>query len=258
MQRLAHRQLADYDGFQPDTMFAEGLVMDVAQAYEFQTAVSQLRRDRGERVVGYKVGCTSKAVRFQLGIDHCISGRLYDSEKHLSGTVLSLSRFAEFAIEGELAVELSKEPCERDFSTGEIPKCVSRVFPVIEMHNHVLRGERRPAGELIANNAVPAGFVGGMGVSRHDLYSERSIELAGLSIFVNNRLLGECAGPGLVQTMNSSQKWLTEAVRTRGDRLGAGQIILTGSTPSLMPIAEDCQIRVDAQPLGSVEVNFIS
>jgi 2-keto-4-pentenoate hydratase len=258
IQRLAPRQLADYDACHPGTVFAEGLVMDVAQAYELQAAVSQLRRDRGERVIGYKVGCTSKAIRSQLGINHCISGRLYDSEQYLSGAVLPLSRFAELAIEGELAVELSKEPIDEDFSTGGIPDCVSRVFPVVEMHHHVLRGEHRSVGELIANNAIHSGFVGGIGVSRHDFYNERCIDLEGLSIFANNRLLGECSGTALVQTMNSSLKWLTEAVRTRGDRLGAGQIVLTGSAPSLMPIAEGCQIRVDAQPLGSVEVNFIS
>ena len=54
----------------------------------------------------------------------------------------------------------------------------------------------------------------------------------------------------------SSLKWLTAVVRDRGDRLSAGQIVLTGSIPSLIPIAEDCSIRVEAPPFGSVEVIF--
>ena len=62
----------------------------------------------------------------------------------------------------------------------------------------------------------------------------------------DDRLLDECAGPALIQTINSSLKWLTEAVRDRGERLSAGRIILTGSIPSLIPIVEDCGIRVDA------------
>jgi len=40
--------------------------------------------------------------------------------------------------------------------------------------------------------------------------------------------------------------------------ISAGQIILTGSIPSLILIAEDCGIRVDAPPFGSVEVKFIT
>jgi 2-keto-4-pentenoate hydratase len=258
IQRWACRLLADYDARQPGTMFAEGVVLDVAQGYELQSAVAELRCDRGERLIGYKVGCTSPVIRAQLGIEHCVTGRLYDSEKHSSGAVLPRKGFANLAIEGELAVELSREPAEKDFSGVEIPACVARIFPVIELHNLMMRGEQPSAGELIANNAIHAGFVAGSGIRPSDISSEGFLDLSALSIFADGRLLDECAGPALIQTINSSLKWLTEVVRDRGDRLSAGQIILTGSIPSLIPIAEDCGIRVDAPPFGIVEVKFIS
>jgi 2-keto-4-pentenoate hydratase len=70
-------------------------------------------------------------------------------------------------------------------------------------------------------------------------------------------LLDECEGPTLIQTISSSLKWLMEIVRDRGDRLSAGQIILTGSIPNLIPIGEDCRIRVDAPPFGGVEVKVV-
>ncbi len=248
----ARSQLADYDANNPGTMFAEGVVLNVAQGYELQSAVAQLRRARGERIVGYKVGCTSPTIRAQLRIDHCVTGRLYDSERHDSGAVLSRGQYANLAIEGELAVELSRPPTESDFSAIGVPACVARVVPVIELHNHVLRGERPSAGELIAHNAIHAGFVVGCGVSPEDARGEPS-----LAIFADDRLLDECAGPSLIRTINASLKWLTEIVRERGDRLSAGQIILTGSIPSLIPIREDCRIKVDAPPFGSVEVKIV-
>ena len=61
-----------------------------------------------------------------------------------------------------------------------------------------------------------------------------------------------------MQTIRSSLKWLTAVVRERGDRLRAGQIILTGSIPNLIPINGDCGIRVEASPFGNVEVKFIT
>jgi 2-keto-4-pentenoate hydratase len=152
------RQLADYDAHNPGTVFAEGVVLSVAQGYELQSAVAELRRRRGERIVGYKVGCTSPKIRAQLRIDHCVTGRLYDSERHSSGAVLSRSQYANLAIEGELAVELSREPTESDFSAVEVPACVAHVVPVIELHNHVMRGEQPSAGELIAHNAITPGL----------------------------------------------------------------------------------------------------
>ncbi|MGB2824476.1 MAG: hypothetical protein WBF17_26105 [Phycisphaerae bacterium] len=249
----ASRQLADYDAHSPGSLFAEGLVLNVAEAYELQSAVAELRRRRGEQIVGYKVGCTSSRIRKQLGIDHCVTGRLYDSERHESGAVLSRTEYANLAIEGELAVELSREPAETDFSGVAVPACVARVIPVIELHNQVMRGERPSAGEVIAHNAIHAGFVAGRGVSREDARGEPS-----LAIHADDRLLEKCEGPTLIRTINSSLKWLMKTVRDRGERLGARQIILTGSILSLIPISEDCRIWVDAPPFGGVEVRIIT
>jgi 2-keto-4-pentenoate hydratase len=247
----ASRQLADYDRHHPGSMFAEGVVLNVSEGYQLQSAVAKLRRRRGERVIGYKVGCTSPKIREQLGIDHCVTGRLYESEQHSSGSVLSRQGYAKLAIEGELAVKLSRAPTESDFAGVEIPACVSRVIPVIELHHLVMRGEQPSAGELIAHNALHAGFVAGRGVSREETYAEPS-----LAIFADDRLLDECAGRSLYQTIHSSLKWLMEVLQDRGDRLDAGQIVLTGSIPSLIPIDEDCLVKVDAPPFGSVEVKF--
>ena len=253
IQRWATRQLADYDARQPGSVFSEGVVLDVAEGYDLQSAVAELRRRRGERVIGYKVGCTSPKIRTQLGIDQRVTGRLYDSERHASGAVLSRKGYPNLAIEGELAVELAREPKEHDFSGVEVPACVARVIPVIELHNHVMRGKQPSAGELIAHNALHAGFVAGRGVKPEAARGEPS-----LAIFADDRLLDECAGLSLIQTIRSSLRWLMEIVRERGDRLSAGQIVLTGSIPSLLPIGVDCRVRVDAPPFGRVEAKLSS
>ncbi|MGY8769060.1 MAG: 2-keto-4-pentenoate hydratase [Pirellulales bacterium] len=252
IDQWAVRQLGDYDAHNPGTIFDEEIVLNVEQGYQLQAAVTQLRCDRGENVIGYKVGCTSPAIRAQLGIDHCVTGRLFDTEKHTSGTTLSRSQFANLAIEGELAVELLHEPTEDGFREEGLPECAARVFPVIELHHHVLRGENPSPGELIANNAIHAGFVLGKGMDREEISGNHR-----LSIYSDNSLLEQCEGLALIQTIHSSLKWLMEVVKDRGEHLEAGQIILTGSIPSLIPIKTNCCIKVDAGPLGQVEAQFI-
>jgi 2-keto-4-pentenoate hydratase len=249
----AIRQLADYDARTPGSIFGDGVKLSVAEGYKLQSAVASLRCERGERIIGYKVGCTSPKIRSQLGIDHCVTGRLFDSERHASGATLSRQRFANLAIEGELAVELSHEPTESDFRGSGIPDCVARVFPVIELHHHVLRGESPSAGELIAHNAINGGFVEGTSMSPSEFSGDVS-----LAIFADNRLLEDCTGPSLIQTINSSLRWLADIVRERGDRLQPGQIVLTGSIPSLIPVINDCRIKVEAPPFGTVEATFVS
>lgn len=252
----ASSHLADYDARQPGTMFDKGVVLDVAQGYELQTAVANLRRDRGERIIGYKVGCTSQKIRAQLGINHCVTGRLYDSEQHASGVELSRQNFAKLAIEGELAVELSHEPCEADFADIGIPTCVARIFPVIELHHHVMRGDQASAGELIANNALHGGFIAGAGISTDNIDSQSSLDSSTLGIFADNQLIDDYSGPRLLQTIRASLKWMTTVASERGDKLRGGQIILTGSIPSLIPITDDCRIRVESSPFGNVEAEI--
>ena len=57
---LAQRMLDDYDSKNPGMLFAEGLRMNVDEAWQLQTAVASLRIKRGEKPVGYKIGCVDE------------------------------------------------------------------------------------------------------------------------------------------------------------------------------------------------------
>ena len=54
---LAQRMLSDYDARTPGTLFADGLRLSLDEAWELQGAVAKLRQQRGEQVIGYKIGC---------------------------------------------------------------------------------------------------------------------------------------------------------------------------------------------------------
>ena len=81
-------------------------------AYVIQTELSQLREHSGGKQIGYEVGCNSETIQRDLGIHHPIFVRLYASECRKSDTTLSLSQFDGLAIEGELAVRLSRSIVE--------------------------------------------------------------------------------------------------------------------------------------------------
>ena len=51
--------------------------LSIAEAYVVQDLVTRKRIEIGERVVGYKVGCTSTAIREQFGINEPINGKLF-------------------------------------------------------------------------------------------------------------------------------------------------------------------------------------
>ncbi len=159
ISHLAARQLRDYDARTPGTVFAEQFSLSEEEAYAIQSEVCRLREQRGELVVGYKIGCTSPGIQQQLGIDHPVFGRLFEGERWPSGISLSSSRFAGLAIEGELAVRLACDLSDEKLSDVKILEAIESVFAVIELHNFVCRRGEPSVEELIANNAIHAGFV---------------------------------------------------------------------------------------------------
>lgn len=251
--RWAEQQLLDYENRCPGSIFSEGLSLTVQEGYRLQHAVAQLRIGRGDSVVGYKVGCTSPTIRAQLGIEHCVTGRLYKSEQHESGVCLKLGNYSKLAIEGELAVILKRTPKPADFTQPGIPPCVSGIMPVIELHNHVMHGTPPSAGELIANNAIHAGFVLGGTTERSD-----RLDTPELSILIDDNCFTTCKGSQLIETIQSSLQWLQESLKKTGDQLQEGQIILTGSIPSLIPIKQECTVTIDAPPFGTTIASFVN
>lgn len=247
---LARRQLADYDAGSPGAMFGEGVVLEEAAAYRVQSYVAKLRTARGERVIGYKVGCGSAVIQRQLGIDHCLFGRLFAGEQHASGAKLSAARYDHLAIEGELAVRLAVDLNPSDGS-DELPHgAFDAIYPVIELHNYVIRGPAATAGELIANNGLHAGFVAPMEV----FYDESGIN-GDMSILVDGHIADRCDARQLHDTIASSLRWLANTLPEHDNTLRAGDVILTGSCCRLIPLEPPCHVVVQS-PLGRVEAEI--
>ncbi len=254
LSQMAVRQLHDYDRKVPGTLFetAAQPVMTIDDAYTLQTAVTRLRENRGERVVGFKVGCTSPAIQQQFGIDQPVFGRLWNSECHVSGVHLPGSQFAQPAIEGEMAVRLAANITSQS-SDYELMAAIESVFPVIELHNYVFRSATPAVAELIANNAIHAGLVYPSKPLCRDLPQSSDVRL---TIEVNGTLVDSFGGRELGDIVPRSIRWLSDMLRRHDSALTAGQIILTGSLMRLIPVAPESQIRVDAGRWGAVEAEI--
>lgn len=260
LEQLAARQLADYDARTPGGIFAEPLSLTAASAYGIQERVAALREERGERVIGYKVGCTSPVIQEQLGIRHPILGRLFDSERHISGVELSASRFRNLAIEGELAVRLSADFPGGSWPAGGLDEFVESIFPVIELHNHFHRRPVPTPEELIASNALHAGFV----LPEHPVPLPIALPTAGepeltshrtgrMTIRIDGTGVATAGAGELMEGLEQSLRWLGEVLRDRGLSLRPGQFILGGTRTGLIPVRAPSHIVVDAPPLGTVE-----
>ena len=116
------------------------------------------------QVVGFKVGCTSAAIRTQLGLKESVHGYLWESEQYSAGCVLSSNDFYGIAIEGELAVRILSMPLASTSASATAlaspEEWEVEYFPTIELHHGKLDGNRHAkAAEIVARNCIHAGVV---------------------------------------------------------------------------------------------------
>ena len=246
LEQLAQRQLYDYDRHCPGTVFGEGLTISMADAYRLQSLVADLRVARGESLIGYKVGCTSPVIRQRLRAESPVFGRLFATECLTSGSSVLADQFDHLAIEGELAVSLSRDINAHE-TNAQITEAIEAVFPVVELHNLIFRGAGGPSPEeLVANNAVHAGFVRAVGGPL------RSKTTASLQIDVDDHLTVSVEGDELIDTIFRSLRWISSCLEMHGAYLRAGQTVLCGAVADLIPVTTG-RIRVVTDHFGEVE-----
>lgn len=249
LREAATRLLKDFDARQPGMIFeCPELNLGIEDAYQLQFEVAALRQFRGERVAGYKIGCISKTMQQQLGIDRPVFGHVWESEIYRSGVELPANEFDGLAIEGEFAVRLRDDVTSLKWLRNN-RDVIAGYHAAIELHNYVFRGpESDRAVELVANNAIHAGVV----ITDDAIDSNDFDPRALLQVELN----AECMGSGVVTHLQNGALEIVAAVlkhlEMRGLHLKREQIILTGSPLPLWRVNPGDRISVLYEGLSDV------
>lgn len=253
LHRMALGLLKDLDALTPGRTLAGPVSLTIDQAYDLQSTVSRLREQRGEKVIGYKIGCTSRTIQKQLGVEGPIFGRIFDTGWFRSPARISHGCFGNLAVEAELALRLGKDLSGTSVSEQECRDAIEAIFPVIELHHYVIPETWAAGTWLIASNGIHAGFVsaaaeqpcGGVTFAHS------------LSICINEIEVGSVADShSLLRRPLDSLRWLAGGLAQLGVRLRKGHVILTGSPLELYPAAPGSRIVVEAPPLGTIGVEI--
>lgn len=222
-------------------VFDRVINMSLDTAYAVQLESTKLRFERGDTQIGYKVGCTSKPIQAQMGIHEPIFGRLFEQDRLLSPQSIIRAEYDGLAVEGELAVELDRDPRELLKSRVGIEHSIVRVFPVIELHHFGIPLDALKASVLVANNAIHAGFVQ---PQKHGTAFTAEVER--LSIRFDGDEVAAVPFNELKNTVLDSLTWLRDELISRDDtpRLTSPVTVLCGSIAPLFRITDTTSITV--------------
>ena len=250
LHSLAVRMLADYDAGNPGTVFGESVRFELIEAWRLQSAVTRLREARGEQVVGYKVGCVSPGNQKAMGVSQPVWGRLWNTEQYQDGVVLSKASYNNIAIEAEFGVTLAR-PVTPNMTPKEVAASVDALYPLLELHDLVLRGDAPHGHELVANNCINCGVVRGAPIK--DLHASRDTDL---KLVYDNDVVDEWAVLNWPGDILAAVAWLAGDLATQGLELNAGALVLTGAWGPPIPVATHTHVEVTSSSFGNVAATF--
>jgi 2-oxo-hept-3-ene-1,7-dioate hydratase len=216
-------------------------------------AIQGVWRDRqlaeGRRLVGRKIGLTSKAMQHATGITEPDYGVMFDDTVIADGGELVAADFSNVRIEVELAFVL-KEPLEGpDATLDDALRATGYVVPALEVLNSHIELEGRTIVDTIADNAAYGAMVLG---STRKTPDEIDLPWVPGVLRRNGEVEETGVAAGVLGHPATGVAWLANKLHQHGTRLEAGEIILAGSFTRPVWASAGDVIECDYGPMGTV------
>lgn len=235
-----------------------GMTMD--DAYAIQAALVERKRAAGRKVIGWKIGLTSRAMQSALNIDIPDSGVLFDEMMFKDGATVPPDRFIQPRVEAELAFVMKAPLRGPGVTLDDVLGATEHVIPALEiLDTRILRadpetGKPRNIFDTIADNAANAGIVtGGQAIDP----AQTDLRWVGAIVSRNGIVEETGLGGGVLGHPALGIAWLANRLAEYGsDGIEAGQIVLAGSFIRPIEATNGSTIHADFGRYGSVGIHF--
>jgi 2-oxopent-4-enoate/cis-2-oxohex-4-enoate hydratase len=225
------------------------------EAYQVSLGILQRREAAGEKIVGKKIGLTSRAVQEMLKVSEPDYGFLTDRMQCQEGTPIPISRELMLPkAEGEIAFVLKRDLSGPGVTNADVLAATAGVKVCFEIVDSRIRDWKIKIQDTIADNASC-----GLFMASDTLVDVHQVDLVtcGMVLWKNGELVATGAGAAALGSPVNAVTWLANALGRHGVRLKAGEIILSGSLVPLIPIAPGDEMELAVGGLGRLKAKFV-
>jgi 2-keto-4-pentenoate hydratase len=254
-EALARRLDEAWENREPIAPLSESLE-DVDRAYEVQTTWSALRIDRGERIIGRKIGLTSFAMQEQLGVSEPDYGSLWDSRYFPAQggrTEMPAESFLQPFLEGELAFLIGRPLAGPNVTLQEALAATDALAVAVEVVDSRIEDWNIKLPDTIADNASYGGFTTGPW-SRS--LREADLRTVGMLINKSDSRVAEGMGAASLGHPARAVAWLANKLSEFGTNLKPGDIVLSGSLGRAVPAQQGDVFVLEAHGQPPLTVSF--
>src|SRR5437016_13076194 len=225
----------------------------IEDAYAIQTEIVRHKVAGGAKIIGHKIGLTSKAMQQSSQIDEPDYGHLLDYMMVNDGAKVARENYCRPRVEIELAFVLGKGLKGPGVGLPDVLRATEYVVPAIEIVDARLQDPRK-IFDTVADNGAAAGIViGGRPIGPMDV----DLRWVGGIMYRNSEIEETGVAAGVLGHPALGVAWLANKLASHGVALEPGHLVLAGSFTRLVFAHKGDQLHADFGALGAIAVQFV-
>jgi 2-keto-4-pentenoate hydratase len=222
-------------------------------AYRVQQINALRRLEGGARIVGRKIGLTSKTVQAQLGVDRPDFGTLFADMSYCDGQEIPILSTQQAKVEAEIALVLERDLTHELHTVADILGATAYALPAIEVVGSRVANWDIHLADTVADNASSGLFVLG---SRPVRLSDFDLVNCGMVMDRRGDQVSIGAGAACLGNPLYAAIWLANTMVRVGSPLRAGDVVLTGALGPMVAVQPGDVFTAHIDGLGSVRALF--
>lgn len=226
--------------------------LTVAEAYAVQRALLERLLADGDRLLGYKVGLTSRAMQELLGVDSPDFGPVLASTRYADGGTIPLDRFIAPRIEAEIAFVLGQRLQGPGVTTETARAALSGAMAALEVVDSRIVDWRIRLADTVADLASNGALV-----TSGRVVPVADVDWSAVALVFRRgeQVLATSTGAAALGDPVAVVAWLANVLGEQGVALEAGHVVLTGALHAAVPLAEGDVFTADFDRLGALTVD---
>ena len=227
----------------------------IAAAYAVQQVNTKHYLKQGRRLVGRKIGLTSKSVQKQLGVDSPDFGMLFADMALYDGEEVAVGRVLQPKVEAEIAFVLERDLKKDDITLADVISAIAYVLPAVEIVGSRIEKWNIKLLDTVADNASSGLFALGAEPRKLD---GLDLRLCGMVMDRRGEPVSVGAGAGCLGNPLNAALWLARTMVEVKSPLKAGDIIMSGALGPVVGVTAGDVLDTRINGVGSVRVAFAS
>jgi 2-oxopent-4-enoate hydratase len=223
----------------------------IDDAYAIQQYITKKRLESGQKIVGRKIGLTSKVMQDLFNVNEPDYGTIFEDLVYPNRCVIKKDKMIQARVEAEVAFILKQDLLGPNITALQVLQATEGVMPCLEIIDSRIENYRIKIQDTIADNASCWGVILGSKLS-HPLGIDYSV--LGLTVYKNGEVAATATGAAVLGNPLNSVAWLANKMLEYGVVLKAGDIVISGSLIGAFPIDKGDVVQANFDRIGEVSV----